>query len=271
MMTEKQAHSKSDDMLNATTKALNEQYNSAYKKAKDFLALELSKVDLSGKNANERLIELKKYDRLDKIVSGVADIFIEAGKATSKSVKSLAVDVYQLNYDWQAEQFGLNKEVNKTDSKKAYDEVNVFDLLALEALTDRSSLEREIKSKIAAAVIAKQGIRPIISAVKNVADKSLVSGVATATGATTLTENKGRFDVMEIMGKRGHKIKKVWRAVHDNKTREAHRQASGQVQDFDKPFIVGGEKLMYPQDKSLGASVWNTINCRCRMAVIEYK
>ena len=37
MMTEKQAHSKSDDMLNATTKALNEQYNSAYKKAKDFL------------------------------------------------------------------------------------------------------------------------------------------------------------------------------------------------------------------------------------------
>ena len=74
-MTEKQAHSKSDDMLNATTKALNEQYNRAYKKAKDFLALELSKVDLSGKNANERLIELKKYDRLFVIINSFAIVY----------------------------------------------------------------------------------------------------------------------------------------------------------------------------------------------------
>ena len=32
---------------------------------------------------------------------------------------------------------------------------------------------------------------------------------------------------------------------------------------MDEPFIVGGEKLMFPGNKSLGASGWNLYNCRC--------
>ena len=119
--------------------------------------------------------------------------------------------------------------------------------------------------------MSKAGVRPIITAIKNVAESNLSDNVRIATTATTQTENKGRADVVEVAKKQGRKFRKVWRAVGDNRTRQAHRAASGQVQDFDKPFIVGGEKMMYPADISLGASAKNTINCRCRMAVIEYK
>lgn len=268
-MTERQIHEHSDDVLNDTTKMLNKQYNAAYKEARDFLAIELAKVELSG-TAQERFGELSKYDRLDKICEKLANIFVNANKASKKEVNNLAVSVYKINYDWQAEQLGL-KGTNKAESKEAYEEVDIFDTIAFAALTDKKSIEREIKSKIVQALMSKAGVRPIITAIKNVAESNLSDNVRIATTATTQTENKGRADVVEVAKKQGRKFRKVWRAVGDNRTRQAHRAASGQVQDFDKPFIVGGEKMMYPADISLGASAKNTINCRCRMAVIEYK
>ena len=82
-MTERQIHEHSDDVLNDTTKMLNKQYNAAYKEARDFLAIELAKVELSG-TAQERFGELSKYDRLDKICEKLADIFVNANKASKK-------------------------------------------------------------------------------------------------------------------------------------------------------------------------------------------
>lgn len=60
----------------------------------------------------------------------------------------------------------------------------------------------------------------------------------------------------------GAKAKKEWNAILDNRTRESHRLADGQVVDIDENFIVDGEELMYPGDDSR-ASLKNTINCRC--------
>jgi len=56
---------------------------------------------------------------------------------------------------------------------------------------------------------------------------------------------------------------KEWRTVGDDKVRDAHASADFQVVNADKPFIVGGQRLMMPGDSSLGATPDNTINCRC--------
>jgi uncharacterized protein with gpF-like domain len=56
---------------------------------------------------------------------------------------------------------------------------------------------------------------------------------------------------------------KEWVAILDNVTRDAHAVADGQVQPFDQPYIVMNEKLMFPGDTSLGASMANIANCRC--------
>jgi hypothetical protein len=55
---------------------------------------------------------------------------------------------------------------------------------------------------------------------------------------------------------------KEWNAVFV-RTREPHAEADGQKQPISDPFLVGGELLFYPGDGSLGASLWNIINCQC--------
>lgn len=66
----------------------------------------------------------------------------------------------------------------------------------------------------------------------------------------------------------GMVIGKKWMAAKQDRTREGHREASGQVVAFDEPFYVANgkgqvEPLMFPGDSSLGASASNVINCRC--------
>lgn len=56
---------------------------------------------------------------------------------------------------------------------------------------------------------------------------------------------------------------KEWHTMGDGRVRPAHRAADLQRAKADEPFHVGGERLMQPHDRSLGASAGNTCNCRC--------
>jgi SPP1 gp7 family putative phage head morphogenesis protein len=56
-------------------------------------------------------------------------------------------------------------------------------------------------------------------------------------------------------------LRKEWLATADDRTRQSHLNAHGQVVDVDKPFNIGGYLMMYPNDPAGPAS--ETINCRC--------
>lgn len=75
--------------------------------------------------------------------------------------------------------------------------------------------------------------------------------------------NDARHDAMSDAGIEF----KAWLSSHGPAVREPHAEAEKRYIDapipVDEPFIVGGEKLMYPGDDSLGASAGNIINCQC--------
>lgn len=64
---------------------------------------------------------------------------------------------------------------------------------------------------------------------------------------------------------------KRWLSSKDRKVRRRprdqfdHKDADGQIVAIDQPFIVSGERLMFPGDRSLGASKGNLIHCRCSL------
>lgn len=80
-----------------------------------------------------------------------------------------------------------------------------------------------------------------------------------ASSLATAALNAGQYAAFVLAG-----VDKVrWVAVMDDRTRNAHRLAHGQVRRIGEPFFVGGEYLMFPGDTSLGASAANIANCRC--------
>lgn len=54
---------------------------------------------------------------------------------------------------------------------------------------------------------------------------------------------------------------KEWLAAIDNRTRDAHAMANGQIVNMDAKFVVGGYEMNYPGDPN--APPETTINCRC--------
>lgn len=90
----------------------------------------------------------------------------------------------------------------------------------------------------------------------------------------TLTSlNAGRREGLEQLVERGEvprdKIKKIWRATGDDRTRENHMLMNNQEVEGDQPFRTPmGYQLMFPGDSSMGAPPQETIQCRCW---VEYK
>lgn len=64
-------------------------------------------------------------------------------------------------------------------------------------------------------------------------------------------------------------ILKRWQTVEDERVRSWHFLANGQVRPVDTPFLVGGQLLMAPGDRSLGATLANVMGCRCSPIFFE--
>lgn len=81
--------------------------------------------------------------------------------------------------------------------------------------------------------------------------------------AMTCAQNAGRITSMNDAKAMGIKVRKVWLAVGDDRTRDAHIDLDGDVAEVDEPFdsILG--PIMYPGDPNADdANVWN---CRCAL------
>ena len=64
------------------------------------------------------------------------------------------------------------------------------------------------------------------------------------------------------------KRRKRWKTFGDSKVRPSHRNAGGQTVPIDQPFIIGGYRMMFPGDSSLGAPASEIVNCRCSVEYI---
>ena len=100
----------------------------------------------------------------------------------------------------------------------------------------------------------------------------LNSGEPAATGdilTTVRTEinSVGNLALLLAASSEG-KRRKRWKTFGDSKVRPSHANAGGQTVPIDKPFTVGGYRMMFPGDSSLGAPASEIVNCRCSVEYI---
>ena len=80
-----------------------------------------------------------------------------------------------------------------------------------------------------------------------------------ATNAANFGNMQGALTVFP-----GQEMKKEWIASFDDRTRDTHAEADGQVVNYNSPFLVGGHQIQYPGEP--GAPANEVINCRCSVA-----
>ncbi len=87
----------------------------------------------------------------------------------------------------------------------------------------------------------------------------------------SITETQGASEFSKFLEAKGiaatltgtQEVFKTWNTVLDEKTRLSHVEADRQRVRLTTAFSVQGQSLRFPGDGGLGATLDNTINCRC--------
>ena len=94
----------------------------------------------------------------------------------------------------------------------------------------------------------------------------IIAASRAQTIARTETHAAANYAAHESFASTGIEARREWVSATDERTREAHADANGQIVGMNEPFIVGGEELMYAGDPS--GSAENVINCRCAVVFV---
>lgn len=284
-------HRETEKLLREIEKRVNAEYRQASKevseKLADYLRRFKIKDEIKRKQLADGIISQKEYDqwRVGQIMVGkrwhelqetLAQDMHNANTIARSTVQGYMPDVYAINHNYAT--FDVERQSLVNTSYTLYDRQTVEKLMR----NDTELLQppgARMKARIAAGKdvawqkgqiqsVTLQGIlqgESIPNLTKRIAqhlgDTNHASTVRYARTAVTSAQNAGRSDAYKRAENMGIKMKQMWIATLDNRTRHEHRVLNGQIRAVGEPFEVEGEEIMYPGDPSAAAHlVWN---CRC--------
>ena len=220
----------------------------------------------------------KREGRLLKIIrksfeNQLADLIKQLKKKKSiKSLSAVNIDVSDETKKMVSLVLPTFMEVVEREGKAAIVEVGLTDNFKVtDAMEKRikKSTKNKIKDinqstfeavgkEVSAGVVAGESSALIATRLENKFSK--FNGARAKTIARTETarhSSAARVDAYKQVDIKKHE----WVTTADNRTRETHFAADGQIVDIEKGFSVGGENLKHPADPNGSAA--ETVNCRC--------
>ena len=111
-------------------------------------------------------------------------------------------------------------------------------------------------------IIQGEGIAAIARRIgETTGERTKSAMLRNARTAFTGAQNAGRIEALHQAQALGINVKKRWMATFDARTRDAHADLDGQIQEVDDPFESSLGKIMFPGDPK--ARPGNVYNCRC--------
>lgn len=258
------SHSFTDNILRQTEKELIKLYTKNYNLLKVHIREVVDKMSFNSKMTPlERYQNSLKYDRLIKLQKMLAQELSNTAKEGVKIINANMKTIYKANYDEEMLNLGVMLSTAISPQKAIEQTKSPFDTLAIEEAKSISDLRREIARQFTQGIMQGENSATLITRFKKIVELKLSDLNRIARTETTRVENIGRLNAYKVGADLGYVMLKTWVAKGDNRTRPAHKDASGQTVPIDEPFIVDGEKLMYPGDPN--GSAKNVINCRCTM------
>lgn len=261
------------DKTDATLKALEKQikatYTKAYQEMKKEMTDILSKIELNPEmSLAQKMALMTKYDRLNTLSTQLANTAYNANTMAQKMINNEMVNVYDINYNGDAERLGFGLIDHTAIKKVLKQEENPFNMIS--SLRDKEGIRNQMKGQLLSGLLKGESISKIARRLKDVSEKSLKDCIRIARTETTRVQNSAKMDVGKHGQELGFEMWKRWVSTTDGRVREDHLAMNGVEVPQDEPFVLpDGSKMMFPGDVSMGADASQVINCRCTM--IEFR
>ena len=229
-----------------------------------------------------RMTQIGRGQRFEALRDKMAERYTQANEVANAYVNDLTPSIYSQNRNYEAYQ--IEKTVGSCDFTM-WDESTVRQLLVeqpdlmpyyppsralnrgIDLAYGKSQITKYVTSGILRGLAPGKIANELMSSVTTMSRDSAVRAARTG---VTAAQNAGRLDSYIAAEKLGIQIKRRWMCTKDSRTRFSHGMADGQtVVGTKAPFIVGGYKMMFPGDKSLGAPGHEIYNCRCTTRTVE--
>lgn len=256
---------KTDAALKKLEKQIKSVYTKAYQELKEEAASVLAKIELNpDMPLSQKMALMSKYDRLNTLSDQLSKTAYEANSTAQRMINNEMVNIYEINYNGDAEKFGFALTDNTAIKKILKEEENPFNMIS--SLRDKTGIRNEMKGQLMTGLLKGEGIPKIARRLKNISEKSLKDSIRIARTETTRVVNSAKMDIGAEGQRLGFDMWKRWVATTDGRVREDHLAMNGVEVPQDSPFVLpDGSKVMFPGDISMGAPPEQTINCRCIM------
>lgn len=205
-------------------------------------------------------------------VDSLSETMLHANEQANAIVEGKRKAVFGKNVLYQSKR--IQDDLHMGISFSAYDSASVTRLLRdqpellprrkVDKKKDKGWNQENISDAITQGIIQGDSIPEIAKRIATkTASKNEQAMVRYARTAMTGAQNAGRMEALHEAQDMGIKVKKVWLATLDSRTRHAHALLDGQTKDVDEPFESELGPIMYPGD--LSANPANTWNCRCTL------
>lgn len=290
-------HVATDKQLQKLIKKLNAEYKSAKKDLNAKLKAYMKKFAeqdavMKEKMANGEIDkDVYKEWRLSKIMTGnwwkemkqtISDDLTNTDKIAASIINGYTPQAYALNHNYGTYEAEKGALVDTTYT--LYDRYTVErlfrdqpDLLPTNADFDPIKQKfvsvdipkndkwnkKHIQSAVLQGILQGESIPKIAERLANVTNMNANAAIRNARTAMTGAENAGRVDSYKRAESMGIKMKQMWVATLDSRTRDSHAMLDGEIIEVGKRFPNG---CSYPGDPK--GPPGDTYNCRCTLVAV---
>lgn len=242
-------------------------------KASDLLkAIKEAETETEEKTAKNAYLqyfkkEVVKSKAFKDLSAQIALDLFNTNTEASAYINSQTPEIYTLNYNW------INTEMEKdipdfVSQQITPEEADKYGDLTKQTVSkakDTRWNEDNIKKSVIVGATLLLGANAIMKrSARLTVEKNHNSANMHSSGMGTDAENKARLDGMYWAEHLGLKMRKVWIATPDNRTRDSHASLDGKEIPLDKLFDNGLER---PRDPNGIPS--EICNCRCSLKYVD--
>lgn len=287
------AHEETEKLIKQMEKRINKEYAQAEKELQEKLDDYMRRYHTKDKKWREWVAdgtktkeEYKQWKtgqiavgkRWEAMKQTIAEDMYHADQIAKSIVKGYMPEVYALNYNYGTYEAEVGAHINTG--------FTLYNREAVERIMrDNPNLLPSPGKKVSQAIAEGKAVRWNKQVIQSAMMQGILQGesipklatrLAEAVGETnrkaairnartmaTGAQNAGRVDAYKHAEEIGVDMMQEWKAVHDMRTRHAHRLLDGQLRKVGEPFEVDGEEIMYPGDPS--AEGYLIYNCRCTL------